>query len=34
MDISTADFNVTSIALENFASELSRINPKEIIISE
>jgi DNA mismatch repair protein MutS len=34
LDISTAEFKVTLVELENFSSELAKLNPKEIIISE
>ncbi len=34
LDISTAEFKVTLVDLENFPSELAKLNPKEIIISE
>lgn len=34
LDISTSEFNVASISVENLSSEIARLEPKEIIISE
>lgn len=34
IDISTSEFNILSVGLENLSSELFRLAPKEIIISE
>jgi len=34
LDMSTAEFKVTLINIENFGAELAKLNPKEIIVSE
>ena len=34
MDISTGEFYISSISINNMASELARLNPKEILCSE
>ncbi len=34
VDINTAEFAVTQVRIENFASELARLAPKEILINE
>ena len=34
LDISTSEFNIASVGMENLSSEIARLEPKEIIISE
>ena len=34
VDVSTSEFNIISIGLENLAGEIARLNPKEILLSE
>lgn len=34
LDVSTSEFNIVSIGIENLANEIAKIDPKEILISE
>jgi len=34
IDLSTSEFNLVSIGIENLTGEMARLNPKEILISE